>query len=262
MKSIYGIIARKDLKVVMGNKMIWLPMAILPILFAVIFPVVIFIIAQFPDNSSDLQDLSSKLGDASMAGYDSAQLLIYYSINLMMPGLFLMIPIITASVTAGSSFVGEREHKTIESLLYAPVRIRDLFTAKMIGAFIPSYCITLISFILFSLITIIGQGFYFDNYFFPNWKWMVLIFWLSPAISVLAITVMVIASAKSKTFQEAQQKIVFIVLPVILLIVGQASGLFYLGTLALLILGLAVFILNYLLLIAASNSFVPEKLIK
>jgi hypothetical protein len=73
---------------------------------------------------------------------------------------------------------------------------------------------------------------------------------------------MIVTSAKSKNFQEAQQKVVLIVLPVVVLTIGQATGLFALNTLILAILGLVVFLLNYILLTAAANSFVPEKLIK
>ena len=261
MKGLYKIILRKDLKVVLGNKMIWLPMLILPVIFAVIFPTVFFIIAQFPDSTNDLGGLASKLG-IDTGQYNDSQLLLLFVFNYMMPTFFLLIPILSASVLAGSSFVGERENKTIETLLYSPIKVRDLFLAKIYGSFIPAYAVTLFSFILFSIVTMIGQGFYFAEWFFPNLKWAVLILWVSPAISIFAILIMIISSAKSKNFQEEQQKIALIILPVIALTIGQATGLFTLGTLVLIILGLVIFIVNYLLLTAAANSFVPEKLIK
>ena len=261
MKGLYKIILKKDLRVVLSNKMMWVPMLILPVIFTIIIPAALFIVAQFPESSNDFKEIGSILGDEA-AGLNDSQLLIYFAVNFMMPGFFLIIPIMSASVIAGSGFITEREHKTIETLLYSPIKVKDLFIAKIYAAFIPAYAVTLISFILFSIVIIIGQSFYFDNFFFPNFKWAVLILWVSPAVAILAILIMIVASAKSKNFQEAQQRVVFIILPVILLIIGQVSGLFALNTLLLAILGLAIFLLNYILLTAAANSFVPEKLIK
>lgn len=261
MKNLYKIILKKDLKVVFSNKMIWIPMIIMPAIFVIFFPVLFFVLAGLPEGADDFSEIASKLGP-EIALMNASQLMIYFSFNFMMPTFFLLIPIISSSVIAGSSFVGEKEHKTIETLLYSPIKIRDLFLAKVFGSFIPSYGVTLISFVLFSIVTMIGQSFYFEEGFFPNTKWFVLIFWVCPAISILAILLMIISSAKSKNFQESQQKIVLIILPVILLTVGQATGLFALDTLILLILGFVLFVINYILLTAASNSFVPEKLIK
>lgn len=261
MKGLYKIILWKDLKVIINNKMMWVPMLILPVIFTVFIPALFFVLAQFPESSSDFKEFGTMLGNEAV-GLDDSQLLIYFAINYMMPSFFLIIPILSASVIAGTGFVGEKEHKTIETLLYSPIKVRDLFLAKIAGAFIPAYAVTLISFLLFSIVVMIGQGFYFENYFFPNLKWLVLILWVSPAFAVLSILIMIVASAKSKNFQEAQQKVVLIILPVVVLTIGQATGLFALNTLLLAILGLVVFLLNYILLTAASNSFVPEKLIK
>lgn len=261
MKGLYKIILRKDLRVIMSNKMMWVPMLVLPVIFTVLIPAMFFILAQFPESSNDFKEIGSILGNEA-AGFNDSQLILYFCINFMMPSLFLIIPIMSASVIAGTGFVAEKEHKTIETLLYSPIKVRDLFIAKIYAAFIPSFAVTLISFIVFSIVVMIGQSFSFDDFFFPNLKWTILIFWVSPAISILAILIMIVTSAKSKNFQEAQQKVIFIILPVIVLTIGQATGLFALSTLILVILGLVIFLLNYILLTAAANSFVPEKLIK
>ena len=44
-----------------------------------------------------------------------------------------------SSVVAASSFVGEKERKTLESLLYTPIDIASLFWGKLLSAFIPAY---------------------------------------------------------------------------------------------------------------------------
>ena len=61
---------------------------------------------------------------------------------------------------------------------------------------------------------------------------------------------------------EAMQTSGYIVLPLILLFVGQFTGLFVLGPLALAVLALVIFLLDYGLFRIASGKFTPEKLLK
>ncbi len=69
-------------------------------------------------------------------------------------------------------------------------------------------------------------------------------------------------SAKAKTFVEAQQMSGFIVLPIILLVVGQATGMMLLNPLNLFIGSVVVIVIDVLLLHFASSKFTAEKLLK
>ena len=76
------------------------------------------------------------------------QQFVYIFINYLLPSLFLLVPIITASTVAANSFVGEKERRTLESLLFSPVSIKTLFVSKVVASFIPSFLVSIISFIL------------------------------------------------------------------------------------------------------------------
>lgn len=259
MKDIIKIIAQKDLKVILQDKMIWLPMLIVPLLLCVLLPLIFFIAAGSAESIKELNSLPFEIeGGTSL---NSAQKSVYFAVNFMFPGLFLIIPLLTSSMIAGSSFVGEREGKTLESLFYTPITIKDLFTAKLTGCFIVAYAVTFISFIMFSLIVFTAQFFYFEYMIYPTLKWLVYIFWLCPALIMLGLIFMVRTSAKAKTFQEAQQKVLFLILPVILIIVGQVSGLFYLNTLIMAVSGSVLFFIDYMIMRAAVRRFKPENLV-
>jgi ABC-type Na+ efflux pump permease subunit len=260
MNKIYTVLAEKDMKVLFANRIMWMPMLIVPLLFTVLIPTAIFITAGYTESMGEMDDIKPLLMDAP-EGYTQPQLFIYFTINFLLPGIFLIIPIMLSSVLAGNSFVGEKENKTIETLLYTPLSIKELLAAKILGALIPSYLFTLLSFIVFAVIVMSGQAFYFERPFFPNWNWIVLIFWLSPAVSLLGITLMVNTSAKSKTFQEAQQRVLFIILPVIFIVLGQATGLFYLNAVVLFAVGAVVFIIDYFMLTIGASNYIPEKLV-
>ena len=71
----------------------------------------------------------------------------------------------------------------------------------------------------------------------PGVSWVIMLLLVSPSIMLIAISLIVCGSAKARSTEESQQRAIFIVLPVIMLILGQFSVvmlvnawlLFYIG---------------------------------
>jgi len=254
----------KDINEITNSKQVILPMTIVPIVLTVIIPLAILIAASYIGKDSNmirqLGPLIKKL-PSEYTAYNPAQLLIKIVINYMFPSYFLIIPIMCSGIIGASSFVGEKEHKTLETLLYTPISMEHLLRAKILGVFIPSYIITLLSFIAFGIVVNIGGFIHFRGLIFPDIKWLIIILWISPAINLLSLIFTVMVSAKSKTFQEAQQVSGLLVLPVILILVGQMTGVLMLSNLVMFIAGLVLLILDYILIKRISSKFIPEKLI-
>jgi ABC-type multidrug transport system permease subunit len=254
----------KDINEITSSKRVILPMTIVPIILIVIMPIGLFIGVNFIGNDSSmitkLAPLIKKL-PSEYSLYSQAQLLIKVMINYMFPSYFLIIPIMCSGVIGASSFVGEKEHKTLESLLYTPISMEQLLRAKILGVLIPSYVITLISFLVFGVICNIGGFMYFGGLIFPNIEWLIIIFWISPAINLLSLIFTVMVSAKSETFQEAQQVSGLLVLPVILVLIGQMTGVLLISNFVMFIAGGVILILDYMLIKRISSKFIPEKLI-
>jgi len=146
-------------------------------------------------------------------------------------------------------------------LLYTPISIEELFKAKLLGVFIPTYVITLMCSIIFGIIINIGGLLYFHKSIFPNIKWILIILYLTPAVAILGLTFTILISAKSKTFQEAQQLAGLIVLPIILLVIGQITGILLLTNMVLIIIGAIILIIDYILLQKIAKNFTAENLI-
>ena len=254
----------KDINEITSSKQVIMPMTIVPIVLMVIIPLAILIGASFIGKDSSML---TKLGPlikklpSEYTAYTPAQLLIKVTINYMFPSYFLIIPIMCSGVIGASSFVGEKEHKTMESLLYTPISMEQLLRAKILGVFVPSYIITLLSFIVFGIVFNIGGFLYFGGLIFPDIKWLIIILWISPAINLLSLIFTVMVSAKSETFQEAQQVSGLLVLPVLLLLVGQMTGILLLSSLAMFIGGAVLLVLDYILIKRISSKFIAEKLI-
>lgn len=247
---------KKDLSEIFRNKTLFSTLIVIPIIFSVVIPTVALSGALFFDMEKIAGNDASKLIDkflnssieTSIPLETFDQQYIYLFINYLLPSLFLLVPIITASVVAANSFVGEKERRTLESLLFSPISIKTLFVSKVLASFIPSYLVSIISFICSGII-INTMGYpLFNELIFPSANWIALITCLSPMVTFMTVLLNVLISSRVKTYQEAQNLGGIIVLPVIGLMVGQVSGLFLVGVQLTILISLGIFILNMILL--------------
>ncbi|MFZ2957668.1 MAG: ABC transporter permease subunit [Candidatus Ozemobacteraceae bacterium] len=252
----------KDLREIRRNRQVWLPMIILPLMMTTFVPAVFFIgMEQTSKPMHDLQPLL-KLLPPQMAILPDIQKLFFVAVNFMFPPLFLMIPLMAGSIIGASCLVGEKERKTLETLLYTPISLQELLWGKLLAAFIPSYAVTLISFALFTLIINLGISHYAIDMVFPNIKWMILITMVSPATILFGLSGMVIISAYATTFQGAQQLSGFIVMPFLFLTVGQTSGILVLESAHLLLFAPGLLILDFLILRFCARHISYERLLE
>ena len=92
-------------------------------------------------------------------------------------------------------------------------------------------------------------------------NWLAVLLLVSPAISLIAVTLIVRKSAKAQTMEESQQSAVFLVIPVLLLVAGQFTGVLLLNIWILLGLGLICALLAWLLLRKCMARFTYEMLL-
>jgi ABC-2 type transport system permease protein len=256
-KTAVWAIAQKDMGVIRSNKQILLPMIIVPLVIGVILPTVLLLVAKSVDVSAkDLNSImnmvqklpAGELRDQLLAMPSVNHQVIYLAVNYFLAPLFLLIPVLSSAIIAANSFVGEKERRTLESLLFAPIDVKSLFIGKVLSALIPTLLLTVGSFVLFGLVAD-GVGFsMFGRLIFPNWNWVVLMLWVVPSISLCTILFNVLISARVKGFQEAQQIGGLIVLPVIAMVVAQVSGLMFLQPTLLLIIGAVLLVISLVLL--------------
>lgn len=260
-KQIIAAIARKDLKATYSSKKIWVPMIILPFLLCIILPSVFAYIGihtgLIGESSKDLEKpindlirsfpndhMRNTLAALPTLGYQS----VYFFLNFMMIPFFLMVAIINSMVTASNSFAGEKERNTLETLLFAPISVSELFIGKVIASLIPSLLISFAAYLLNAIIVNFITYPYFKEIMFLNSTWLILMLWVVPALVIFNIILNVLVSARVKSFQEAQQFGGLMVLPVVGLILSQVSGLFFLSPFILFLIGSALFIANGCLL--------------
>ncbi|WP_026566205.1 ABC transporter permease subunit [Bacillus sp. UNC41MFS5] len=260
-KSIIATVAQKDIKNTFSSKKIWVPMIILPLFLCILLPAIFAYVGLntelIGESSKDLEkpinaiiknfpneELRNTLAELPTRGYKS----VYFFLNFMIIPFFLMTAIINSMVTSSNSFAGEKERNTLETLLFAPITVSELFFGKVIASFIPTILITFVAFLLNAVIVNLITYRIFNEILFLNSTWMLLMFWVIPALVIFNIVLNVLVSARVKSFQEAQQFGGIMVLPVVGLIISQVSGLFFLSPLTLFLIGVGLLIANGLLL--------------
>ncbi len=261
-------IMRKDLKQVTQNKMVWLPMVIVPILFLIVFPLLIVVLPTLAPSTEfkqdDLAALFRQLPDQfrkPLEGLSPAQQFTVLGANFLFAPMFLLIPLMVASILGADSFAGEKERKTLEGLLYTPVSDMELFVAKLLTAMAPAMVINVASFVLYGLVVNLGGYHSVGRIFFPTATWWPLIFWMGPAIATAGLGATVLMSSKAKTFMEAQQISGTLVLPIVFLMIGQVTGLFFLSIALILGIGLVVWGLGIWLIWIGAKTFSRGELI-
>jgi ABC-2 type transport system permease protein len=220
-------VATKDFTAVRRSKGVMLPMLIVPFLLLVVLPLGVGLAARNshpPDVSQLLRSLPHSLARPILRLPPRERLLTLVDGYLLAP-LFLIVPLMLAAVLAADAFAGEKERKTLEILLHQPVPDRDLFMAKLLGAFIPAVLISWIGFLCFTVVVDITAWSVAHHLIVPSKLWVVVIFWVAPAVAALGLGVMVRVSARASSTQEANQLGGAVILPLIFLAVGQSTGL-------------------------------------
>jgi ABC-2 type transport system permease protein len=212
----------------------------------------------------DMQDLIVRLPPAIQQIFADTSLeqgfIIYMTAFLFAP-MFLIMPLMFSSIIGADSFVGERERKTMEALLYTPSSDGTLFMGKIIASVVPAILLSWFTYAVYIIVVNAASWPLFGRIWFPLPAWWPLMFWLTPAISLLGMAATVLISSRVKTFMEAYQLTGSLVIFVLLLMVGQLSGVLYLGVFSTFAIGTLIWVVDAVLIYIGVGTFNRTNLI-
>ena len=268
-RSIWAI-ARKDLKEVSQNKAAWMPAVIVPVIFAIVFPVILVILPQV----LPVEDIQREMGDIQQliemlppqiatlfAGLSLEQAFILYMIGIMLAPMFLIMPLMFSSIVGAESFVGERERKTMEALLYTPASDSELFLGKVLAAVVPAIAISWITYSVYIVVVNAASFKLMGGLWFPLPTWWPLMFWVTPAFALLGISATVLVSSRTRTFMEAYQLSGSLVVLVLAIVIGQVTGVIALSVLTGMLIGTVIWAIGGVLLFFSIRLFRRSQLI-
>lgn len=260
MNKAMSAIVKKDLRSITANRRFFVSLMIVPLVLALFLPSIFVLTAYYAPEDPDIQAMLGLLPQGLLSD-DPGLALLHLIFNYLLPVFFLIIPIMASSIMAASSFVGEKEKHTLETLFYAPLSLDQIFRSKVLASFLLSMAVSLLSFLAMVIVIEAEVFFLMGTFLVPGPNWLIMLVLLSPSVSLIAVTLIVRGSAKAQSMEESQQSAVFLILPLVLLIVGQVSGLMLVSPWILLALSLVCMGIAWVLLKRVVKSFVYERLL-
>jgi len=233
----------KEFQEIRKTKMILYSLAVIPIVFAIVIITTI--------NSNDMfKNVSEKVLYNLYPQYQNLtpkQILQILILDQNTP-MFLIILMLIPVMIAAYSIIGEKERKTLESLLATPITVIELFIGKCLAAVIPAMGVSMVAFIIVCAGVDISTYNSFGFLIMPNLKWLYTLIVLGTLASFLGVTFCIIISTKLKDIRAAQQLGSLIILPVFLFHTLGLSGKLFISF-KMMLLGTLIFIVADLILI-------------
>ncbi|MEJ5344557.1 MAG: ABC transporter permease subunit [Chloroflexus sp.] len=175
--------------------------------------------------------------------------------------LFLLLPMIIPNVLASYSIVGEKNRRTLEPLLAAPIRVSELLLGKVLAAIIPGIVLTWGCAIVFAvgLAIVVVDPQVPALVLQPGWVATLLL--SSPLLAIISVALTVMISSRVNDPRSAQQIAGVLIVPVMLLFFGQMLGLFVLNVVVALIFALVLALIAAGLIWLATNVFQREEIL-
>jgi ABC-type Na+ efflux pump permease subunit len=164
-----------------------------------------------------------------------------------------------STALAADALAGEKERRTLESLLHLPIQMKELFLAKIGFAFIPSLVVSWVGFLLYAITVNLIAWPIMGRIFVPNMRWGVLIVVVAPAVAAVGLGVMVRVSARANSSQEANQLGGAVIVPLILASVGQTSTLLLLAPQWILLSGIVIWLVAAILIHGGMKRFTRDR---
>lgn len=264
-------LVRKDLATIMRNNGVRIPLVVAPIVILVLLPVLLvsggeFVASQTQIPIEEFAGQTGTIADADAATQEAATGVrgpgswAAFILLVFLAPLYLLIPLIVSTVIAADSFAGERERGTLEPLLHTSTTDAELMFAKFLASFIPACVVALGGFLVYSVVANVVAWPYLGRVFFPNRTWVILAFWVAPALAALGLGIMTMVSSRVQSLQAAHQVGSLLVLPIILLLIAQISGAIFIDVRFAILLGALVWLGAALLVRTATRHLRRERL--
>ncbi len=259
-------IVRKDLTVVLQSKAVLLPIIIVPLILLLVLPVVASFAPQFINmpGGSDLRGMLEQMPEAfqqRFAHLDEAQTIVTLLLVYLFAPMYLIVPMMVASVIAADAFAGEKERRTLEALLFTPTTDRELLLGKLLSGFVPAMAVAWGGFLIYAVVANATAWPTMGRIFFPTAMWWVLALWVAPAVAAAGLGATVLVSARVNTFQEAYQIGGVVVLPIVVLLLGQATGVLVFSVALVVVLGAVFWAAAAVLLYFGARRFSRDELL-
>ena len=156
---------------------------------------------------------------------------------------FLLMPAYIPLSIATFSIIGEKQARSLEPVLASPIRTQELLAGKAVAALVPGVLAGWVTYAIFVVLASLTYGpALFGVVTDPSW--LAGVFLLGPAVGLSSVVAGVIVSARVNDPRVAQQIGGVVIVPVIALVLLQATGTLLVGAIGYTLLAIIVLIVS------------------
>ncbi|HET9085337.1 MAG TPA: ABC transporter permease [Candidatus Limnocylindrales bacterium] len=156
---------------------------------------------------------------------------------------FLLMPAYIPLSIATFSIIGEKQARSLEPVLASPIRTQELLAGKAVAALVPGVLAGWVTYAIFVVLASLTYGpALFGVVTDPSW--LAGVFLLGPAVGLSSVVAGVIVSARVNDPRVAQQIGGVVIVPVIALVLLQATGTLLVGAVGYTLLAIIVLIVS------------------
>src|SRR6476646_2788923 len=141
---------------------------------------------------------------------------------------FLLMPAYIPLSIATFSIIGEKQARTLEPVLATPVRTVEILTGKAVAALVPGVLAGWVTYVVFVALASLVYGPALFGVV-TDASWLVGVFVLGPAVGLSSVVAGVIVRSRVNDPRVAQQIGGVVIVPVIALVLLQATGTLIVG---------------------------------
>lgn len=182
-----------------------------------------------------------------------------YTLNLFTL-MFMILPVAIPVTIAAYSIVGEKAARSLEPLLATPITTLELVAGKSIAAALPAIIATWLSFTIY----LVGARLMVNSTVFSRLAdplWFIAIFVVGPLLTVMAVNIAIMISSRVTDPRVAEQLSAVVILPLIMLIIGQSVGWILIDRELIIVIGAVVAVLDAILFYMSIKVFQRETIL-
>ena len=251
-------IVTKEWAEVFKNRLVLFSVLFLPLVFVAMPLISIGVMGSFGDEVSDGSDPIPG-AEVLCQGLEELECVQVYTLDLFTL-MFMILPIMIPVSIAAYSIVGEKTVRSLEPLLATPITTTELVVAKMLAAIIPAVIATWLAYVLY----VIGVNLLTS----PNVSarlveplWLIAVFFVGPLLAILSVCIAIMVSSRVTDPRVAEQLSGIVILPLILLIIGQSIGFIVLERDLVLLVAAVALIADVVLVFLAVRLFERETIL-
>jgi ABC-2 type transport system permease protein len=249
-------IIEKEWAEVFKNRLVLFTVAFLPL---VLIAMPLVMLALIGNEMPEGEGLPDALVGTMCVGLNEIECFQMYLLSIFTVMLMILPVMIPVSIAA-YSIVGEKTTRSLEPLLATPITTVELLTGKILAAVLPAITVTWLSYLIFLAgVRLLTGPAVVSGLLAPLWLLAVLV--VGPLLALFSVSIAIMVSSRVSDPRVAEQLSGAVILPIVLLIVGQSIGFILLSQELILVIAAVVAILDVGILFLVTQVFERETIL-